>query len=333
MVVGNTLAGLTMNRWKLIVFAAIVTAAAGSGQAIGQQVSVSAPFRQVNESFFERIGISWGFNAPGVNFAFNSAGLAQPPFGGYDPQAGLRTAFLVAWPGGKNAWFNIEASQGFRRSVVTETPIITLWNGQPGFFADSSVTPFVISYIPVVGGFPSVISLDPRLPPVFPETYGGFLDGDGAHQTNPGAAALRQKLAQSQQQSQIQQHDQQREQRPDQPPGQQRGQRREDDLREHSGGRTDGTPSPVRLSPTTAEPVQPSSAALPAPSVAEARKLHAQQQEAAQQEAAALVERARAAEAAGKPQLAKVYYEMAARRATGQLKQEVLQKLEAMRQK
>jgi len=119
-----------MNRWKLIVFAAMATVAASGGEATAQQVTVSAPFRQVNESFFERIGISWGFNAPGISFAFNNAGLAQPPFGGYDPQAGLRTAFLVAWPGGKNAWFNIEASQGFRRSVVTETP------SQPGLPAE-----------------------------------------------------------------------------------------------------------------------------------------------------------------------------------------------------
>jgi len=208
---------------------------------------------------------------------------------------------------------------------VTETPIITLWNGHPGFFADSSITPFVISYIPVVGGFPSVISLDPRLGPVFSGSHGGFSESAGVYPTTPAAAALRQRLAQSQQQSQIQQDDQR--------PGQQRSHRREDDLHQQSGGRADGTPSPVRSSPTTAEPVQPSSAALPAVSVAEARKLHAQQQEAAQQEAAALVERARAAEAAGKPQVARVYYEMAARRATGPLKQEVLQKLEALRQK
>jgi predicted Zn-dependent peptidase len=57
--------------------------------------------------------------------------------------------------------------------------------------------------------------------------------------------------------------------------------------------------------------------------VAEARRLRAQEQAAQQGDVQLLVEKGLAAEADGKVGLAKVYYEMAARRATGPLKGQV----------
>ncbi len=299
-----------MYRGTLILFAVI--AVAGDRQAPAQQVTLSTPLRQINEGFFERIGVSWGFNAPGINFTFNNAGLAQPPFGPYDPQAALRTGFFVGQPGGTNAWFNIEAGQGFRRSVVAEMPVITLTNGYPGFFADASVTPFVISYIPVVGGFPPVMTVDPRVPPSStPLPYGQTWDGAAASHSNPRLAILREKLAEAQQQGNVRQGDV--------------------DLGRGPVGRSDGMRSRTVSSPPSSQPAQLSSAVVPAPSVAEARRLQAEQQSAAEQEAAGLIQRARAAEAAGKPQVAKVYYDMAAKRATGLLKQEALERLSALR--
>jgi hypothetical protein len=74
---------------------------------------------------------------------------------------------------------------------------------------------------------------------------------------------------------------------------------------------------------------QEGSAGQPAISVAEARRLYARNSPEKQlnEKALSYFERGSEAEAAGKTHLAVLYYEMAARRATGQLKDRVLAKL------
>jgi len=72
----------------------------------------------------------------------------------------------------------------------------------------------------------------------------------------------------------------------------------------------------------------PASAAVGA---AEIRAQRAAQQAVRQDEAIGLLERGRRAEANGKPNVARIYYQMAADRASGELKQQVLMKLEAVR--
>ena len=77
--------------------------------------------------------------------------MAQPAFGGANPSAGLSTGFAILGP---NASFNLHFNwgQGATQSLVGQTPSITMMNGQSGFFADASQTPFVIGFVPVVGG-------------------------------------------------------------------------------------------------------------------------------------------------------------------------------------
>ncbi len=67
-------------------------------------------------------------------------------------------------------------------------------------------------------------------------------------------------------------------------------------------------------------------------SVADLRAKHLREQQARQREAAGWLERGRQAEAAGKANVARVYYQRAARRATGQLKAEVGARLAAVSQ-
>ena len=67
---------------------------------------------------------------------------------------------------------------------------------------------------------------------------------------------------------------------------------------------------------------QESTAGRPALSVAEAKRLHQQEQAAADGEMAALMERARALEEDGKPNVAKIYYQRIAKHATGELQQQ-----------
>ena len=64
--------------------------------------------------------------------------------------------------------------------------------------------------------------------------------------------------------------------------------------------------------------------------MADARRLYAAEQAEEHGEALLYVERARNAEAKGKPNVAKVYYQMAAQRASGQLREQVLARLNAL---
>ncbi len=68
----------------------------------------------------------------------------------------------------------------------------------------------------------------------------------------------------------------------------------------------------------------------PAMSVAQARAERQRQQATRADEAADFFRRGRKAEAAGKAGVAKIYYQMAARRATGDLKGQIAEKLEAI---
>ena len=65
-------------------------------------------------------------------------------------------------------------------------------------------------------------------------------------------------------------------------------------------------------------------------SVAKARAERANQQATRAGEAASFFKRGREAEAAGKSNVAKIYYQMAARRAMGDLKTQVLARLDAI---
>jgi hypothetical protein len=76
---------------------------------------------------------------------------------------------------------------------------------------------------------------------------------------------------------------------------------------------------------------QESSAGRAAPSVAEARRLHAMDKAAEGNGVGVLMERGRTAEEEGKPGVAKIYYQMVVKRASGDLKAEAQQRLDALR--
>ena len=74
-----------------------------------------------------------------------------------------------------------------------------------------------------------------------------------------------------------------------------------------------------------------SSAAGPAGSVAEARRLYAAEQLAQERDAVKYMDQAERAAARGKPQVARVLYQMAERRASGELKAEIRQRMAALK--
>jgi hypothetical protein len=300
-----------------------------SVSAVAQQATISTPFNTVNSSFFERSNLSWGFRGHGVDFNFNNANLAVPQFGKFDANAGMKTGFAVLG-GGNSAFFNFAAAQGSRQSFIGQTPSVTLMNGQNGYMSDTSQSPFVISVVPVVGGFPSVFSLNPMMPPPA-YSLPGYGGGGSALSQNPRVQAMRQALSEQ-------------------------AQSRESGLPEPPGvnvAMPPQQPAPAAamrprrdeglnlVSPTPAAPgdgaahklatAQTSSAGRTVPSVAEARRMHAVEQDAQNREAAVLFEKGRAAEEDGKPKTAKVYYDMVARRATGELKEQALARIAALR--
>ena len=127
---------------------------------LSQQVTVGSPFNTASSGFFEQNGVSWGGHWGGITYNVGNAGLAQPAFGGFNANAGLSTAFAISGRQGQANFF-LNFGQGSTQSLVSQTPSVTVMNGQTGYFSDTSQTPFVISYVPVVGGAPIIGSFGP----------------------------------------------------------------------------------------------------------------------------------------------------------------------------
>jgi hypothetical protein len=287
-----------------------------SQHALAQQMTIHTPFHTANDSFFEQSSISWSGNYRGVTFSFGGGALATPPFGNPDPTAGLSANFGFA---GKDGFINFATnfSSGYRQALTTQTPSVTIMNGQTGYVSDTSQTPFVISVIPVVGAFPVAPPMaQPFLPPA-----------DDQPGVDPRVQAMMQARADVQDQA-----------------------TRQAAARAQAGGAVQPLPAPQRpnnMAPRINKPADPapaapdpgdvaaerlnaaqqSTAGRPAPSVAEAKRMHQQEQAAADEEMSALMVRAQALEEDGKPNVAKIYYQRIAKHATGALQQQAKQKL------
>ncbi|MDY0170560.1 MAG: hypothetical protein RBS80_28730 [Thermoguttaceae bacterium] len=286
--------------------AAFLVMACANAAAFAQQTTISTPFQGTNTSFFEQIGTQWGVKGPNFFFQFGGPGMGQPVFGNPDPGAGIRGGW--AWNSGPwSGHFNFIAAQGSRSSLVSQTPSITLPNGGTGYFSDTSQSPFVISYIPVVGGAPQLPYGYPMVPP---PGFGFPYQGVGpvySEQGNPRVQAMLRARAEG-------------EQPPDPAPPPAPAPPR---------GPAPELAEPERA-PVAAAPERASTAAAAAPSVAEARLMHQQEQAAANREAAQLLERGITAEEAGKPGVARVYYQMAAQRAEGDLREQAEARLNGL---
>ena len=141
------------NLWMGIVVISASTWIAGGASA--QQVTVTTPMQSVSDRFYESTNVGWSFgvrSGPKVKVfgRFGSPAAAAPPFGGFDPNAGLRSGFAVR---NKDfgARFGFNFAQGSQRSFTTTAPTITLTNGVPGFLFNGRQVPFVTGVVPVLG--------------------------------------------------------------------------------------------------------------------------------------------------------------------------------------
>jgi len=115
------------------------------------------PARDVTDKDHGR-SVTVGMTAPGVfsadldiPFSQGSYALAVPQFGGFDASAGASLGFAVL--SDIEAFFFINAAQGDSRTNILQAPKVTLFNGQTAYVQDTSMSPFVMGLIPVVGDF------------------------------------------------------------------------------------------------------------------------------------------------------------------------------------
>ncbi len=304
----------------------IVTLMAVAIPSLAQQVTIGNRFHTLSDSFFENNTISWtghynfvdnssnhAFQGQGITFSFGgSALLSKPQFGSPDPTAGLATQFAIV---GKNGQINVALnfSQGYKQAATTQAPEVTIMNGQTGYISDTSQTPFVISVIPVVGAFPmapqQIASIDPNT-------------------IDPRVQAMLQDHADAQAQAAAQAAAQAQAGGPVQPlPKQQRPNAMAPQKNSKQMNAPDPIPDPGEAAGQRLNAAQESTAGRPALSVTEAKRLHQQELDSANGEMAALMERARALEEDGQPNVAKVYYQRIAKHATGELQQQARTRL------
>ncbi len=273
--------------------------------SFGQQVQLTTPFHSQNESFYENFGVGLGgINRMGPRGGWFFSGLPAnatlPPFGGYDPGADARFGFRAG-----PFDVNLIAGQGSTRSMVMESPTLVVPHGGTGYLFEGSQRPFVTGVVPVVGHPVLRPVLDQADYPVHPltERLQRFA-GESA------AAARRDQLPQGAPARAS--RDPSPHARQDDPPLVLRG------------GRSSPASSQAAVNPGD------STATRGDLSLREIRQQQAEEEAAGEHEVRLLIEKARGQEAAGKQGLAKIYYQQAAARAAGQLRQQLQAKIDSL---
>jgi len=301
-----------------------------------QQVTVGAPTHTISNSFFEGIGTSWGIRGNGFNFQFGGPQIPLPPAGRPDMGAGLTGG--LAWIGpSATAHLNFHALQGSRSSVISQTPSVTLPNGGTAYIGDASMSPFVISVIPVVGGFAPMGFMGPE--PIAPLPANPWASVASAADAERWAAWQRVAAEHAARQD--------RGELPDPPAAAVNAQAAVGTALPERLRSSETPPaaesSPINRGPRAAEsgigssrlgggdePI--SSAELAVPSVAEAARLRDLERQARQRELSAAFLRGEQARAEGKHGAARVYYQMVAAKAEGALKEAAQQRLAELSQ-
>ena len=279
-----------------------------------QQVTVSSPHTAVSDSFYEHMGTSWGAQGKNWFFQFGPPGNpnnAAPPFGGFSPSAGANVGFGFNG-GGINGGFLGNFSQGSRRSFTSVTPSVTVPNGGTGMIMDTSVSPFVMGYVPIVGGYPMVAVPAPVQPMIPSAAY----VTPGPVSGHPGVLQALQNVSRDKPLSEAE-------------VDQARLPEREDEGF-HLAGPASTAPQTLDADEERFAMTGDSSASRPVMGVEEAKRLR--EAEASEQDVQAqrFLERGRHAQADGKLNVARTYYRMAASRASPQLRQEVLNLLASL---
>jgi hypothetical protein len=288
-----------MCRTKILSLASAALAFGIAHGSYAQQAGVSVGAQAAGDGFFE--GINVGFGAAGRNGFFNNGGAAMPQFGGFNQGAGAGFGFGLNFPGG-NGFVGIGGAQGSTRSISSGAASLTMMDGVPGSIAAVTQVPFVIGFTPVVGGLGGGIGGGAA------GGIGGFGPGGqfgpmASQQASQGPSLLGERLDRIQQAGGLK-----------------------------SGG-SGSLPSAAiphdKLTVNRDDPAiaklaaaQQSSAGQPAASIAQIRKQQSADDKAQSQEIQSLLDQGQKAQAAGKPRVARIFYQQAISRASGPLKEQ-----------
>lgn len=292
---------------RLFLLTTLGSCLVGLAPATGpaQQLKLTTPYQQLSDKFYENFNVHFGFSGKGFFFNPGVANSTPPPFGGYDPAADARFGFGMR---GSNGGFNlgITAGEGSNRTNTVTAPTIVIPNGGSGSLFDGSQQPFVTGVVPVVGngmfsGIPMAVpSRQSSLSPL-QERLLRVQQGESASQSKHAPTGAAAEAAEPQP---IR--------TPEAPLV----------LRNTSSKRGGSRPDSASASGSTANHGDLS--------VKEILSQQAVDDSTRQAEIAVRLEKARGYEEAGRLGIAKVYYQQAAARATGDQKRELLEKLQAL---
>lgn len=158
----------SIRRCLLVGFAACMSVMALDLQTVAaQMINVQTPFRTARDTYYERNGVNFGLNfggngrivglnpagqlMPNIRLTQGSAGQAIPTVGGYNPNASLRTGFAIAGGDFNGSSLGLEFGKGSSRSMSSQTPSVTVMNGQIGSIFSGANRPFVTRIDPVIG--------------------------------------------------------------------------------------------------------------------------------------------------------------------------------------
>jgi hypothetical protein len=111
-------------------------------------IQTTVPLQSNSDSFFESSNVGWSVRGRNFFASFNAP--APPPFGGFNPNAGLTSGFAFR-RGGFSGNLNFNFSQGYSRTSTTVAPTVMSLNGYPSNFFAGTVRPFVASVVPTIG--------------------------------------------------------------------------------------------------------------------------------------------------------------------------------------
>ena len=145
-------------RYQIVLpILSLALAAGWPGPLLAQQVTTQTPFQTHGTRFFEQSNVGWSIQSPHQFVSFNGGGVT-PPFGGYQPNAGLSGGFAAG-----NARLNFNFAQGYSSTSSTVAPVLTTTNGYPGSLFIGTTRPFVVGVSPLIGnaGFGNAAPVSP----------------------------------------------------------------------------------------------------------------------------------------------------------------------------
>ncbi|HEX4000845.1 MAG TPA: hypothetical protein VHX65_20020 [Pirellulales bacterium] len=313
---------MRLRNWLSIGRAAIAASFAIAMALVSQaafawptQTNVGTGFQNLSNSYFSQTGVNFGFGIPttmpnggsavvgltqqgnlGQNIMFQQGGQAGIPFGLGQGTSGASFGYSVKTSLG-TMFFGLTSSMGSDRGMTGQAASVTVMDGGTGFISDTSQSPFVTGLVPVVGD---------NGQSVLGERLQRLANGEGT--TN---------------QAQL-------------PPA----------PKPDAGGQADPPPQNRQLAPNASadekaadaferrlSAAQDKPVGEPLASLAEIRAQKAAEDQAVNEAYRQKLQMAESSLAAGKPGVARLYYQQVVRHANGALKQQAIEALKSLQPK